>query len=312
MTQIGIITNPNSKQNKKHPTKGHLLSYIVGQFGCLETTTSIEDITRVAQQFKAQGITTLGINGGDGTISRTITAFIKVYGRDTLPNILVLRGGTINVLADNLGIRGTPEEILVRMLECQSGLRPLKLHEITTLSIGEQFGFIFGNGFIARYLEEFYKAKTGAIGAVFLIIKIYLYWIFSRKNYNALIKNEDYNIYFKSTSIKRNSNGLAVMISTVPRIPLGFKLFPNATDFIDKFQFISFEMSAGSLPWRLPIAVLRNRIGDFMGKTSRLDSEIIFETGTDPQLYTVDGELFLSSSKKLAISTGPVVKFIII
>ena len=61
MAGIGIITNPNSKLNIKKPTRGLLLGYIVGQFGNLEITNSVDDLGRVAQLFKQQSIEILAI-----------------------------------------------------------------------------------------------------------------------------------------------------------------------------------------------------------------------------------------------------------
>ena len=312
MAGIGIITNPNSKLNKKKPTRGRLLGYIVGQFGNLEITNSVDDLGRVAQLFKDQGIEILAINGGDGTISRTLTAFIRVYGSQELPKVLVLRGGTINMLADNLGIRGSPEEILMRMLECQSGLRPKDVIPLATLSVGGQAGFLFGNGMIARYLEEFYKRKSGPIGAIILILKIYFYWIFAPASYRALIHEESYRIAFDGRDLPATSKSLAMMISTVERAPLGFRVFPEASSNRARFQYFSLEMAAGSLPWRILFAFLRNHSGTFLGKVSRTASTAVITSESGKQFYTLDGELFSAPSGRLAVGVGPIVQFVVV
>ena len=312
MPGIGIITNPYSKLNKKRPTRGRLLGYIVGQFGNLEVTNSLEDIGRVANLFKEQSIEILAINGGDGTISRTLTAFIRAYGSTPLPKVLVLRGGTINMLADNLGIRGTPEEILVRMLECQSGLRPKEVQSLATLSVGGQYGFLFGNGFVARYLSQFYKNKTGRIGSVFLIIRIYLNWLFSRKRYSEVVMDEAFRVVFDGQTTDAEINSVAMMASTVERMPLGFKLFPEARAGLSRFQFFALEMSASSLPWKLPLAILRNRPGRFFGKVSRLASRLVVSSINGRQPYTLDGELFEAPEGRLAVEVGPVVQFVVV
>jgi diacylglycerol kinase family enzyme len=312
MPGIGIITNPFSKLNKKRPARGRLLGYIVGQFGNLEITNSLDDIGRVAALFKEQDIDILAINGGDGTISRTLTAFIRTYAETPLPKVLILRGGTINMLADNLGIRGTPEEILVRMLECQSGLRPMDVSAYATLSVGGQYGFLFGNGFIARFLVEFYKNKSGVLGSLFLVFKIYLSWIFSRSKYREMVHEEKYRLSFDGQPASAETTSLAIMASSVQRMPLGFKLFPAATSNLSKFQMFSLEMSAAALPWRLPLACLRNRPGRFMGKTTRLASTMMIANTSGRQPYTLDGELFEAPTGRLAIEVGPVVQFVVV
>ena len=312
MGGIGIITNPNSKMNKKVPTRGPLLGYIVGQFGKLEVTNSVDDLGRVASLFKKQGIDILAINGGDGTISRTLTAFIQAYGSQPPPKVLVLRGGTMNMLATNLGIRGTPEEILVRMLECQSGLRAKEVRLIASLAVGGQYGFLFGNALVARYLAEFYKNKSGAIGSLLQIFMIYFNWIFAPKKYRALVKDEAYRVPFDGHDVQPEVRSLAMMASTVERMPLGAKLFPLAGAGLSQFQYFSMEMSESSLPWRLPFSLLRNRPGRCFGKVSRLASKIFISAENWHQPYTLDGELFEAPAGRLVLEVGPVVQFLVV
>lgn len=312
MGGIGIITNPNSKLNKKMPARGRLLGYIVGQFGNLEITNSVDDIGRVATLFKEKAIETLAINGGDGTISRTLTAFVRAYGNEPLPQVLILRGGTINMLADNLGIRGSPEEILVRMLESQSGLRTRRVKPLATLSVGGQYGFLFGNGLVARFLAEFYKKKTGPIGSLLLVLKIYLNWLISYRNYSKMVFSEPYRVAFDGQASPVIHNSLAMMASTVERMPLGVRLFPEVAKGLSRFQFFSLEMSARSLPWRLPLAVMSNRPGRWFGKVTKMGSQLVISAESGKQSYTIDGELFEAPNGRLAVDIGPVVQFVVV
>jgi diacylglycerol kinase (ATP) len=312
MAGIGIITNPHSKANKKMPARGRLLGYIVGQFGNLEITNSVEDLGRVAALFLEQKIEILAINGGDGTISRTLTAFIRAYGSEPLPKILVLRGGTMNMLADNLGIRGSPEEILVRMLECESGLRPRQTMALATLLVGGQYGFLFGNGFVARYLAAFYKRKTGPIGALWLIVKIYMYWLFHMTRYKDFVRDEVFRLLFDGIETPEPFASVAMMVSTVERIPLGLRLFPWALRKAAQFQFFALKIPAKHLPWRLPLAFLRNSPGHCLGKWSKLASSVVISSANGLQPYTLDGELFEAPAGRLAIEVGPIVQFVIV
>jgi hypothetical protein len=216
------------------------------------------------------------------------------------------------MLADNLGIRGTPEEILVRMVECQSGLRPKEIRPLTTLSVGGQAGFLFGNGLIARYLEEFYKNKSGPIGAMLLILKIYFQWIFAPGRYRTMVHEESYRVAFDGLDKSSTLKSLAMMISTVERAPLGFRVFPEACSDRGRFQYFSLEMTAGSLPWRLVFAFLRNRSGRFFGKVSRTASTAVITAESGRQFYTLDGELFTAPSGRLAVGVGPVVQFVVV
>ena len=67
-----------------------------------EKPVAICRLKRVAADFRQSKIEILAINGGDGTISKTLTAFINEYGDEPLPKIAILKGGTINVVERTL------------------------------------------------------------------------------------------------------------------------------------------------------------------------------------------------------------------
>ena len=68
------------------------------------TTETLDEVRGLAREFKEKGIDILGISGGDGTNHRTLSTFLEVYGETPLPKIALLRGGTMNNLANQLGI----------------------------------------------------------------------------------------------------------------------------------------------------------------------------------------------------------------
>lgn len=314
MSRIGIITNPHSKLNKRHPERQRLLGYILGEHGNLELTNSLADLARVAQKFKDSDIAVVAVNGGDGTINRTLTAMIQAYGEKPLPKFLILRGGTINVLAENIGVSGNPEQILVRYIESLSGLRPSTITTYRTLCVGGHYGFLFGNGLVANYLEEFYKNKTGPLGAIWLIVKIHFWYLWSFEKFRKLIGEWTYKLtYGPNNAIQITQKTIAVMASTVEKMPLGPKLFPLARRSLDEFQFFSLNISARAIVWRLPLAFIRNGEGESFGKLSHVTKKLILESAEGRrQKYTLDGELFTSEDGKLEISLGPLVDLVVV
>ena len=107
MSGIGIISNPKSKQNRKHPERMRNLAYLVGTKGEAKETRSFDDLYRVVEDFHRAQIDIIGINGGDGSLHVVVTAFAKVYKDAPLPKFAILRGGTLNTIAAGLGIKGT-------------------------------------------------------------------------------------------------------------------------------------------------------------------------------------------------------------
>src|SRR6516165_1310510 len=109
---IGLITNPRSRVNQRDPGRALRLSYLVGRHGNAEATRSLDDLYRVCEEFKKERIDVLGISGGDGTLHHTLTAMIKTYADQPLPRIAILRGGTMNTVANSLGIKGETGKLL--------------------------------------------------------------------------------------------------------------------------------------------------------------------------------------------------------
>ncbi|MEZ4744154.1 MAG: diacylglycerol kinase family protein [Bdellovibrionota bacterium] len=310
MAGIGIITNPYSKLNKRNPRRQELLGYVAGQNGRLEITNSLEDLNRVAREFRDQDISVLAINGGDGTISRTLTAIINAYGDKPLPKVVILRGGTVNVLATNLGVKGSPEHILFRLMEAHSTGQYKDRVRLYTLKIEGEYGFLFGNGSCFSFLEEFYRNKTNLFGSVTLLLKVIASRLFNRSLYDRLIYQDKMTLEFKGKPAYEHQS-CAVFCSTVEKMPLGIKLFWQNAEKSRILQVISAITDPLKAWYTLPLSILL--------RPRESDSAKISQTGTDLVVtseksanYTLDGELFYPSSKQVHITLGPKIEFLIV
>ena len=66
----------------------------------------LDALLESVQSMKESGADILCIDGGDGTIHQAFTALWKVYGMDTpYPTIALLKGGTMNNIARNVGVK---------------------------------------------------------------------------------------------------------------------------------------------------------------------------------------------------------------
>jgi len=307
---IGIITNPHSKLNKRNPETPKLLGYILGEHGRLEVTQSLEDLQKVAERFRDSHIDILAVNGGDGTISRTLTAFIKAYGDQPLPKVALLRGGTINVLASNLKIRGTSPKILFRLCEAYSSDEPLETKTLSTLEVGGHFGFLFADGVSCNFLEEFYKNKTGKFGVCWLVIKLVFSTLFKGKLFKRLLTNQ--RLLIKPDAAKpRSSISCTVMAATIERMPFGFKLFPDALKDKNKMQYFDIFVDPAKVLLRLPWLLLQNKTGNYRDKISDC-CETLTINSVSSYTYSLDGELHQSNQESTILKVGPSVEFIIV
>lgn len=77
---------------------------------------NVADIPGALAMFAESGVALLVINGGDGTIQATLSSIINDRPFPTPPPIAVLPGGKTNMIAADLGARGTPAKVLARLL----------------------------------------------------------------------------------------------------------------------------------------------------------------------------------------------------
>ena len=278
MSEIGIIANPHSKLNKRDPGRQALLGYIIGEKGHIEVTNTLRDLERVALDFKRRGVKTLAINGGDGTISRTLTAFIGAYGDDPLPRIALLRGGTINVLANNIGVKGKPEGILYRLAETYGNSDPVPTVLLRTIQVEGNYGFLFGNGISALFLREYYKRKSGPIGAALWVGRVWLSRFVGSKLYSTVVQDSVQTL-IPDTGAHVRHRTCAVFCATIKKLPLGYPLFFATGSGAQSFQTVSFTFGAKNAVWRIPWSLIQrqnrsdNNITTFNCKTLQISTD---------------------------------------
>jgi diacylglycerol kinase family enzyme len=95
---IGVVFNPKSRHNVRDPRAASRLARTLGDSGVVREARSIDELYRIAEDFRRDDIDVLAISGGDGTNHVTLTGFIDVYGGATMPQVALLRGGTMNTV----------------------------------------------------------------------------------------------------------------------------------------------------------------------------------------------------------------------
>ncbi|MCW5802213.1 MAG: hypothetical protein KIT31_07480 [Deltaproteobacteria bacterium] len=120
--EIGVITNPNSRKNKNRPDRAARLQRIVGDIGEVHQTVSLESIKPVLREFLRKRARYWVADGGDGALHWMLRMGMEVLQEDefvgqsvTLPMTLPTKGGTIDFVANNVGIEGDAEGILATL-----------------------------------------------------------------------------------------------------------------------------------------------------------------------------------------------------
>jgi len=117
--EIGVITNPNSRKNRNRPDRAERLQRIVGDMGEVHQTASIASIKPVLREFLRKRARFWVADGGDGALHWMLRTGMEILQEDefvgrslALPMTLPTKGGTIDFVANNVGIQGDAEGIL--------------------------------------------------------------------------------------------------------------------------------------------------------------------------------------------------------
>ena len=155
MAGIGVVLNPKSSRNRRDPRAAARLARALGDHGVVREAHSVDELRRIAEDFRALSIDVLAIAGGDGTNHVTLTGFLAVYGDDPLPKIALLRGGTMNTVANSIGVRRAKSDALLLGLTTRASGAPSTRRHV--LHIGDSSGFLFGTGAVYGFLAEYYR-----------------------------------------------------------------------------------------------------------------------------------------------------------
>ena len=164
MSRIGLISNPNSRQNRRGfatieraVQSAGFAHLVLGDMASL--LPSLKDLA-------ADGIDVLVINGGDGTLQAVLTALLEDRPFDRLPLLAVLPRGMTNMSACDVGLSGRPHRALAKLADlsrrrglasCIASRQVLRLENIPNSPV--QRGMFFGAGGICRAIE-YCRAKV--------------------------------------------------------------------------------------------------------------------------------------------------------
>jgi len=156
---LGLVINPNSRRNKRHLDE---LVRLADQCPGLHQriTEQHEDVPGALEDLAGKSVNVLAISGGDGTVSRILTHLFTHRPFETMPVIAILRGGTANMTAGDVGLRGSVPAALRRLCDwTQNGSGRVQLLRRPVLRVapgGDQstrYGMFFGTGAIVQGIE---------------------------------------------------------------------------------------------------------------------------------------------------------------
>lgn len=113
--RLGVLSNPNSGGNRKGLAAVNRALQRQADALHREAVT-VTDTAAALNEFVRKGVDLVAVNGGDGTIQTVLTAlfFRKPYKQ--IPLLAVLRAGTDSIIARDIGIRGSRDRGLRKLI----------------------------------------------------------------------------------------------------------------------------------------------------------------------------------------------------
>jgi diacylglycerol kinase family enzyme len=307
---IVVFVNPRSRANRRDPKLVHRFARILGDTGRVIAPLSLDDLMDQAKQLARSPPDVIGIHGGDGTLHRTVAALIQAFGNsvERLPPLAILAGGTMNVVARSLGISTKPERLLAALVKGARAGKPPDTIVRRCLRVGGSFGFVFGNGLMANFLEEYYaRGGYGAGRAIWILFRTFasaLVWggyarrIFRRFRGRVLVEGQA--LPWKSLT--------GVGAATVREVGLGFKLNHRADEDPDRFSVLAIH--AGPVTLAADLVPVHRGLGiDPRRAYSAVASTLVIEPDEGEISYTIDGDLYRATGP-LEIGLGPPLRFV--
>ena len=171
--EIGVITNPNSRKNRNRPDRAERLQRIVGDIGEVHKTESVEAIKPVLREFLRKRARYWVADGGDGALHWMLRMGMEVLQEDeflaarepvSLPMALPTKGGTIDFVANNVGIEGDAEGILATLRRAVEHGGTIEDTEVDSMVID---GVMIVDGVETPFRTYGFASAAGGVGQRF-------------------------------------------------------------------------------------------------------------------------------------------------
>ncbi len=189
--EIGVITNPHSRKNKTRPNRARELQEIVGNLGEVHATDSVDSIKPILRDFLRQRARYWVADGGDGALHWIVRNGLELLEEDEfrggdyqLPTTIPTNGGTIDFVANNVGITGQAEGILEKLrhsIELGTTLEEVEVDSmlIEGIALDEEgneegfrtYGFASAVGGVGqRFFTKYYQEKDPSPASILKVV----------------------------------------------------------------------------------------------------------------------------------------------
>jgi len=305
---VGLISNPNSGRNRKHL---RAIERIVANHPRVHhcPTPGAADIPAALSMLAERSVEVLAINGGDGTVARVLTHLLEDAPFERLPLIALLPGGTTNMNAGDVGLRGglvSAVQRLCRWADDDRSKGRLLRRAILRVDPGAgqpvAYGMFFGTGAIIHGIEYcrariHTKGVANEIGPGLAMVRTM--WGIARAD-RRFSHPVSVSVAFGNAPPEPAEDILILLVSSLERLFLGMRPYWGKED--EPLHVSMIRAGAEHLLRNLP-ALLRGKPGHHAGVAAGYRSRNVGRISlTLDGPYTLDGEMYQASRR-----AGPVI-----
>ncbi len=312
----GVLLNPLSRGNCKI---GVNASEIAARFAIpvMEVTTPT-DVEVALRDLSDSGVNLLVISGGDGTVQAVMTALFRKRPFPVLPLLLLVAGGTTNMTAADVGVRGTLPSVLERIgtVTGRDKYRIINRYvlQVSVPGAGVYYGMFVATAGIcdamAFYREKFHgKGLWGVPGIVLTFLRYVALSVTGKRGRGAGARTVTVTL---DDSAPVNDDFLVIMVTTLGRLLFGLRPFARGQG-RGPLRFAALSSGSHGLWFRLPLLFAGRSVSKGRQYGYWLTSAESIELQFDGQV-SVDGELYdvTSDSGPVIIDCGGIQTFLVV
>ena len=303
-----VIVNSESGPKTLRRARNRKLRAALGIAGLYFETSSLADLEAAAAAIHRRRCPIVALCGGDGTIGNAVTALHRQYRGQPLPDIALLRGGTMNTIARSLGMaNGTPARRLVDLRQSSHG----RTLSCTTLAVDDKLGFLFSSGIMYGFLAAYNEAGAGQptpLTAARVLATAAASAAVSGAHAERMARRFRAGLVADGVRLASEEDLLLVGAGTVQQAGLGFRPYRFARPGAHHFHVITYGGGVAGLLQALPQFAIGQgeRVDQARSMTCR---ELQLERD-EPLPYALDGDLYMSRGP-LTLRCGPTVRFLL-
>ncbi len=314
--RIGVLHNPLSGRNRRSGLDDvhHALRAFPDVRQC--EVRSPPDIFSALSAFSREGIELIVVNGGVGTIQATLTVLLTDHGTQGLPLLAVLPTGTTNMIAGDVGLRGTRPRALQQLCayipSATHGLPLLRRHVLRVQSDVHPeslCGMFFGTGGILQGIEYCRRsvASKGIRGEIGPAVALARFLFALVRGQNDVLQPIPLSVGVNGGPLE-SSECLALFVSTLDRLFLGLRPYWGRE--VAPLHYTMIRANPRHL-LRVVFALLRGRPHPMATWEHGYHSANVAQVQLAvPHGFTLDGELFVGKGSTVTISDAGQVSFI--